>query len=132
MNDLPYLDFPQIDSLASRSEAVQKPCSCVKTSLIGWASLSVSFPEEQMQRVGTLTHGNPDEATFADFLPNGRGYWSDDAPIAPRYFPYNRCDVWECTACRRIFLRYTEGGGYFVDQRIRALTRSLLVDAALP
>ncbi|CAJ0797018.1 hypothetical protein [Ralstonia holmesii] len=132
MNDLPYLNFQLLERLALQSDAVQTLCDCTKTSLAGWASLPVSFPEGQLQRVGTLIQGNVDEATFAEFLPNGTGYWSDNAPIAPFYFPYNRSDVWECTACRRIFLRYTEGGGYFVDQRIRVLTQSLLVDAALP
>jgi len=33
--------------------------------------------------------------------------------------------------CGRCYLRYTEGGGYFVDQRIRLLKASLLADAAL-
>lgn len=132
MNDLPYLDFPQLESLASRSDGVQTRCDCVKTSLTGWSSLPVSFPEEQVQRVGTLIQGNVDEATFAEFHPDCTGYWSDEAPIAPRYYPYNRSDVWECTTCGRIFLRYMEGGGYFVDQRIRALTRAPLMDAALP
>ncbi|MGN8063394.1 hypothetical protein ACTJK4_17225 [Ralstonia sp. 22111] len=131
MNDLPYLDFQQLENLASRSDSVKTPCECSKTSLAGWSSLPVSFPEEQLQRIGTLVQGNVDEATFAEFHPGGTGYWSDDAPIAPHYLPYNRSDVWECKACRRVFLRYTEGGGYFVDQRVRALTGSLLVDAAL-
>ncbi len=131
MNDLSYLNFQQLEDLASRSDVVQAPCECSKSSLAGWASLPVSFPEDRLQRVGTLIQGNVDEAAFSEFLPNGTGYWSEDAPIAPRYFPYNRCDVWECTACRRGFLRYTEGGGYFFDQRIRALSRALLVDMPL-
>lgn len=132
MNDLPHLDFQQLVSLASRSESVQTPCNCTKASLAGWSSLPVSFPEGQLQRIGTLVQGDVDEATFAEFLPSGTDYWANDAPIAPRYAPYNRCDAWECTVCRRVFLRYTEGGGYFVDQRIRALGRSVLVDVALP
>ena len=46
--------------------------------------------------------------------------------IAPAYFPYNRCDVWTCVQCARPFLRYTEYGGYYVEQRIRELDPGLL------
>lgn len=92
----------------------------------------MSLPEAQLSRIGTLIQGDPNEAVFAEFHPEGTGYWSPDAPIAPLYYPSNRCDVWECSACGRLFLRYTEGGGYFVDQRIRMLTSAVLVNAPLP
>jgi hypothetical protein len=36
--------------------------------------------------------------------------------------PYNRCDVWACVQCTRPFLRYTEHGGYYSDERIRELS----------
>lgn len=132
MNTLPYLDFAALAALASQSDSVEAVCSCCSTSLIEWTSLPVSFPEAQLHRIGTLIQGDFDEATFTEFHPGGTGFWSSDAPIAPLYYPYNRCDIWECTACGRIYLRYTEGGGYFVDQRIRVLRRSVLVDVALP
>jgi hypothetical protein len=32
--------------------------------------------------------------------------------------------------CGRCFLEYAEGGGYFTDNRIRALRPELLADAA--
>ena len=51
-----------------------------------------------------------------------------DAPIAPAYFPYNRCDVWQCRACARVYLRYTEYGGYYEDERVRALDPALVDD----
>jgi hypothetical protein len=51
-----------------------------------------------------------------------------DAPIAPAYFPYNRCDLWQCRACPRAYLRYTEYGGYYEDERIRALDPALVDD----
>ena len=59
-------------------------------------------------------------------------YESEDAPIAPRYYPYNRCTVSRCMNCGRNYLRYNEAGGYFTELRIRALQPGLLVDAALP
>ena len=48
-------------------------------------------------------------------------------PVALGYHPYNRCDVWRCTACRRVFLRYTEYGGYYQDERIRLVDPGLVV-----
>lgn len=89
------------------------------------------FRTAQPRELGMLVNADGNVPTFAEYHPNGTRYWSLDAPIAPRYFPYNRCDVWECTVCRRCILRYTEGGGYFVDRRIRLLDASLMVDAAL-
>lgn len=71
------------------------------------------------------------EPTFAEYRPANVQYWSPDAPIAPRYFPYNRCGVWECSECGRLYLRYTEGGGYFVDRRIRALKAGLVEDVGV-
>ena len=42
--------------------------------------------------------------------------------------PYNRCDLWQCKACPRTYLRYTESGGYYEDERIRALDPALVDD----
>lgn len=131
MDSLPYLDFAALKTLADQVDGVEVACSCCSTPLLGWTSLPVSFPEIQLRRIGTLIRSIFDEATFAEFHPAGTEYWSPEAPIAPLYYPFNRCDVWECTECARLFLRYTEGGGYFVDQRIRALTSAALVDAPL-
>jgi hypothetical protein len=39
--------------------------------------------------------------------------------------------VWECSVCGRLYLRYTEGGGYFVDRRIRAVSANLIEDVPL-
>jgi hypothetical protein len=72
--------------------------------------------------------GRP-RATYDEYHPAGTRYASDDAPIAPRHFPYNRCNVSRCVTCGRLYLRYQEGGGYFIDQRIRALDPALIVDA---
>lgn len=132
MEELPHLNFPQLEQLASRSDGVEVPCSCSKTPMIAWSSVPVSFPEDQLRRIGTLIQGNVDEASFAESHPDGSSYWSEAAPIAPLYYPYNRSDVWECCVCRRVFLRYTEAGGYFVDQRVRLLSVALLADTPLP
>jgi hypothetical protein len=118
--------------LARRAQArAPGSCACTKTPLDGWQSQPLSLDETQFREIGTLWPENDPEPTYAEYLPGKLTYWSADAPIAPRYFPYNRCGVWECSSCGRLYLRYTEGGGYFVDRRIRALQWALIEDVSL-
>lgn len=124
------LDYPALVALAQQSDAVTAPCACVRSLSAAWESQPVSFPEDQLREVGTL-RVSEDEPPFDEYHPARTQFWSPEAPIAPRYFPYNRCDVWACAVCGRHFLRYVEGGGYFVDRRIRKLAAALLVDAPL-
>lgn len=133
-----YLDAAALRELALQAEqagqAASTPCTCTKTPLDGWQSQPLSLDETQLIEIGTLVSPDPGaepEPTFSEYLPAGTNYWSADAPIAPRYFPYNRCSVWRCTSCGRLYLRYTEGGGYFVDRRIRALRSTLIEDVPL-
>ncbi|WP_322049216.1 hypothetical protein [Paraburkholderia sp. J67] len=127
-----YLDAAALTELAQRAERIDAPpCACTKTPLDGWQSQPLSLDERQLEQVGTLMREDEAEPTFAEHLPDGIGYWSEQAPISPRHFPYNRCGVWACSSCGRLYLRYTEGGGYFVDQRIRALKANLIDDAPL-
>ncbi|BCF93712.1 MULTISPECIES: hypothetical protein [Paraburkholderia] len=128
----PYVDAAALVALAQRAEENgSAPCSCTKTPLDGWQSQPLSLDESQLVEVATLMREDDPEPTFAEYRPDNVQYWSPDAPIAPRYFPYNRCGVWECSACGRLYLRYTEGGGYFVDRRIRALKAGLVEDVAV-
>lgn len=91
-----------------------------------------TFEEASLRMVGTLRQVDPEagEPTLDEYHPQRTSYWSENAPIAPNYFPYNRCDVWVCCGCRRAFLRYTEYGGYYVEQRIRLLDPRHVVDTA--
>ncbi|QBP14210.1 hypothetical protein DDF84_028090 [Cupriavidus metallidurans] len=127
-----FLSFDALFSLARRTDAVTSDCSCNSHELDGWASLPVFFPELQLSAIGTLVLDIYAETTFEEYHPQDTNLWSVNAPIAPRYYPYNRCTVWECLACQRVYLRYVEGGGYFVDPRIRRLRSCVLVDAPLP
>ncbi|MGQ7933849.1 hypothetical protein [Paraburkholderia sp. D1E] len=128
-----YLNAATLLELAQRVEQRDvAPCTCTKTPLDGWLSQPLSLDETQLKEVGTLAPDDDPEPTFSEYLPDKTGYWSADAPIAPRYFPYNRCTVWQCSLCSRLYLRYTEGGGYFVDRRIRALQSALIEDVPLP
>ena len=131
MNKSERIQFEKLMELARRTENVTCICACSSSLLAGWEKVPVSFPESQMREIGTLVSDVDDDPSFAEFHPSNTSYWSKDAPIAVRHFPYNRCTVWECTECRRCFLRYTEGGGYYVEQRIRSLDSSLIVDAPL-
>ncbi|SOY93308.1 conserved hypothetical protein [Cupriavidus taiwanensis] len=127
-----YIYFDVLQSLARRTDAITAECGCSAPSLDAWTSVPVSFPEQQLRAVGTLVQDLYSEPRFEEFHPAKTNIWSADAPIAPLYYPYNRCTVWECGSCRRVYLRYVEGGGYFVDPRIRRLSDGVLVDVALP
>ncbi|WP_175726268.1 hypothetical protein [Burkholderia ambifaria] len=129
MSALPYLDPAALLKLAAEAACVTQPCTCTKTSLAGWTSLPLSLQDTQLAEVATLAPPDEPEPTYDEYHPAGTRYASDDAPIAPRHFPYNRCNVSRCVSCGRLYLRYQEGGGYFIDQRIRALDPALIVDA---
>jgi hypothetical protein len=107
-------------------------CACVLKNCQGWESVSEDrWPANQMQAQGTLREDLPDgqmEPTFEEFHPQGTRYDSPKAPIALKYFPYNRCDVFACTKCGCGVLKYTEYGGYYVDHRVRLIDPDLLVE----
>jgi hypothetical protein len=126
------IDFPALVQLAQASAAVTTPCSCNTVSLAAWQALPMTLTLDRFEDVGTLMDDPYDEPTFVEFHPDGTRYESADAPIAPAYYPYNRCTVARCMNCSRHYLRYNEAGGYFTELRIRALQPALLVDAAAP
>ena len=85
------------------------------------------FARQTLRHVGTLRHAADEDPTLDEYHPNGTRTGSADAPIALAFFPYNRCEVWQCCTCQRAFLRYTEYGGYYEDERVRALKAELVV-----
>jgi hypothetical protein len=101
-----------------------KACSCAVGLCTAWESVPEErFTKEHMTKIGTLRDTDIAEPTFEEhhIKVNGKQthYDSPDAPISALHFPYNRCDVLHCKACDRMLLKYTEYGGYFVDQRAR-------------
>ena len=109
-------------------------CACSLKICKGWESVSDDrWPSKQLKLEGTLrrelVQGEP-ELSFQEFHPNGTRYDSPEAPIALNYFPYNRADVYACQQCGCAVLKYTEYGGYYIDQRVRLVDASLVVDAA--
>jgi hypothetical protein len=114
--------------LSATTTALTNACRCASLgACAGWESITEDRWPAQMQQLATLRDPDLYEPTFEEFH-QGTRYDSPDAPIALKHFPYNRCDVWQCT-CGRLFLRYTEFGGYYVDHRVRALNPALIVDA---
>jgi hypothetical protein len=97
----------------------------------GWERWPDGFARDVLEGVGTLRDPAQDETSVAEYHPAGTRSWSADAPIAPAWFPYNRCDAWRCRTCARAFLRYTEYGGYYVEERVRELDATLVVDVPL-
>jgi len=126
------LGFDGLMELARASGAVTRACACGIDSFRGWTRTPLEFPQAQMRTVGTLMGDPYADPTFAEYHPHGTDYWSPEAPIAPRYFPANRCTVQQCTVCGRCCLSYVEAGGYYVEARVRLLDPALVVDAALP
>ena len=114
--------------LSATTQATTLACHCASLGpCAGWESITEDRWPAQLQQLATLRDPELYEPTFEEFH-QGTRYDSPDAPIALKHFPYNRCDVWQC-ACGRLFLRYTEFGGYYVDHRVRALNPALIVDA---
>jgi hypothetical protein len=126
------IDFAALTQLARASASVARQCSCIAVSLAAWEALPLTLDLSRFDTVGTLRDDPYVEPVFIEYHPAGTRYDSPDAPIAPRYYPFNRCTVARCQQCGRCYLRYEEAGGYFTELRIRALQPALLVDAALP
>ena len=127
------VSIPVLDAQALREFAQARahaPCSrCAALKAPGWEALSATFEQSSLRKVATLRRPEVEDPTIAEYHPAGTNAWSADAPIAPACFPYNRCDVWECLQCGRPFLRYTEYGGYYIEERIRELHAPLVTPA---
>ncbi|HSW16992.1 MAG TPA: hypothetical protein VLJ86_07185 [Ramlibacter sp.] len=126
--DAPLLDAAALKALA-QAHGAAPPCpNCAALACPGWEAVPATFDRAALRRVGTLRRPDDEDPTLAEYHPEGTNAWSADAPIAPAFFPYNRCEAWQCVACARPFLRYTEYGGYYQEERIRELRADLVVD----
>ena len=103
-------------------------CSCSLGACANWESFTEDrWPTTLLRRIGTLRDASVEEPTLEEFHPSGTRYASAVAPVAPSFFPYNRCDAYGCGRCGRTLLRYTEYGGYYVDHRVREVLPELIV-----
>lgn len=124
MND--FIDKEQLQQLARSIKSDSSCPSCSSLNCVGWESLPAVFDKSSLKLIGTLKIEGAAES-WDEYHPNGTQIWSVDAPIAIGFHPYNRCDVYQCIKCAKPYLRYTEFGGYYVDERIRVLSEALLV-----
>lgn len=131
-DDLPLFDLAALRHLARAATVLPACPACTPLDKPGWESLPQPDEAGHLQRCGTLQADLFTEPTLAEYHPAGTRYWSADAPIAPAWFPYNRCELWQCPHCAHAFLRYTEYGGYYQEARIRPLQGGLLIDAPDP
>ena len=119
------LDQNQLLAIA-QSLPVKTECeSCAPLSCQGWESMPSGFDSELLTPIDTLRIQGIQEC-WDEHYPNGTNQWSTNAPISATHYPYNRSDVFECKSCKRKFLRYTEYGGYYFDERIRELNPDLI------
>ncbi len=118
---------------AHAAQAAQQPrcADCAALQKPGWESISGAMNTSHLVSVGPL--GTEDEWDRLDeYHPQGTGLWSPDAPIALGWHPYTRSALWRCARCAGVFLRYTEYGGYYEEERIRPLRAELLCTPPLP
>lgn len=106
--------------------ATPESCACAALKCAGWESVSAPPGEPLLRHLGTLRDPANEDPTLEERHEAGSRYGSAHAPVAPAFFPYNRCEVWACAACGRGFLQYTEYGGYYVDHRLREVDPALV------
>ena len=127
MSSVPFLNTPE--ALRQLADQPHSACQCSLQHCAGWESVSDTvWPAQHMTHVATLRDPDLYEPTFEEQHPKGTRYESADAPVALKFFPYNRCDVYACGTCQQHALRYTEFGGYYVDPRARRLNAELITD----
>jgi len=126
------LDLNDMNALAAASARITQACDCGIDACREWTRVPATFPQAQMRTVGTLAGDPYAEPSYAEYHPHGSHYWSPEAPVALRHFPYNRCAIQQCSLCQRCCLTYVEAGGYYVEPRMRALAGQVVVDVAAP
>ncbi|MCD4865570.1 hypothetical protein [Pseudomonas sp. PLB05] len=125
-----FVDVATLKDLAARSDAITQACRCQQRDLSGWTAWPVGYRETDFAQIGTLGRHAPEEAILEEYHSAGTHYWSNAAPIAPRFHPYNQSTLWRCLGCQRLYLRHNDDGAYHVAPRIRLLQPALIVDAA--
>lgn len=116
----------ELKTLAIEQQSSQ--CSnCATHNFSCWETILSTFDRTSIKMVGTLQVPDAPE-NWDEYHPNGTDQWSANAPIATAFHPYNSSDVYQCNECQTVYLRYTEYGGYYVDERIRVVKPELIVE----
>ena len=125
MTHPPPLTESDLRDCAIQATAQPRCAACAPLWRPGWESLSGAMSAAHLEPMGALgTEADWDR--LGEYHPQGTNLWSPDAPIALGWHPYNRCTLWRCPRCAGAFLRYTEYGGYYEEERIRPLQAGLL------
>jgi hypothetical protein len=112
-----------------RTDSGERCPACGGLHCPGWEAIPGGFDAGVLRQVGTLRDPDVYEPTVEEYHPAGTRTWDANAPIAPAFHPYNKSDVLQCTHCRRAFLRWTEYGGYYREDRIREIDPALVLEA---
>ena len=131
MNAQTPLDETAVRAAAAEAAAQPRCADCTALSRPGWESVSGAMKLSHLQAVAPLDDPQHWER-LEEFHPQGTQLWSPEAPIALGWHPYNRCMLWRCPRCAGAFLRYTEYGGYYQDERIRPLRAELITAPQYP
>lgn len=122
---IPNLSAAELHQLSC--ESTEKPCEfCDTFQCDSWETLPTNFVASEYPVIGHCRFEGS-ENIWEEYHPNKTTMWSRQAPVALQYYPYNRSDVAQCNHCKRVYLRYTEFGGYYVDQRIRLVNLYLIL-----
>jgi hypothetical protein len=127
MSPLPLLRARDLRRLAAERHGSDRCPACGGLQCKGWEALPGGFDAAVLERVGTLRDPQVEDPTVEEYHPAGTDTWSPEAPIAPAFHPFNKSDAWRCTSCHRLFVRYTEYGGYYQEERIREVGPALVV-----
>jgi hypothetical protein len=125
---IPVLNDQELFVLASQQDE-QQCAHCTSHDFSCWETILSTFDRDSLKIVGTLKHPEVEEI-WDEYHPNGTTIWSENAPIAVNFHPYNRCTVHQCPECSTVYLRYTEYGGYYVDERIRMVKPELIIQTS--
>ncbi len=127
MSSVPFINTPE--ALRQLAQKPNTACQCSLQHCAGWESVNdTAWPADHMKVVATLRDPEVYEPTFEEQHPNGTRYESADAPVALKFFPYNRCDVHACTQCQQHVLRYTGFVGNSAYHRARPLAAERIND----
>lgn len=125
------IDETRLRAIAAEAAAQPRCGDCAALWQPGWESVSGAMNVAHLAPVAALAgaeHGD----RLEEFHPQGTQLWSPEAPIALGWHPYNRCTLWRCQRCAAAFLRYTEYGGYYQDERIRPVRPGLICTPEYP
>ncbi len=115
------------EKLIQLSNKALQDNSCFKEGkFLAWQKITKE-EEKMLTILGLLVNdkGKQDDNPNK-YHPEGTKYYSKEAPIALAYYPYNGCDVFQCSKSGKLYLIYTEHGGHKPERRCRLVQPQLI------